>query len=232
MKQFFILTGAIIGITQLGSAATTCNSGSLASFIALGSTGCSIGSSTLTSFQTLPGGILGATAINPANITLTITPGIVGFSAQANATVGPNQIAEALFNYQVSGPSFNMSTITLSNTTETGDGGVTYLQNLCLGGQFSPSGVTGCGGPTRGLAVVNSGSDTANFSSISPIGVTDDFTVDGGLAGTAAGGTFTDQFTVPEPSTILLTGLGLAVAAFGKRRLAGILFSNQNRRVG
>jgi hypothetical protein len=58
------------------------------------------------------------------------------------------------------------------------------------------------------------------------LSVTDDFTADGGTAGTASGGNFTDQFLVqtapvliPEPgATLPLGALLLAAAGALKRR--------------
>lgn len=57
------------------------------------------------------------------------------------------------------------------------------------------------------------------------LSVTDDFTVDGGTAGTAAGGTFTDQFlaqttpsAVPEPTGTLPLGAAVLFAAAMWRR--------------
>lgn len=223
MKKCVFLLGVIAGITPIVSAATMCSPGSLASYIALGNGGCSIGSSTVSMFRVLPG-ISGGTPIDAANVNLTPTvlPNGVSLAAQVTASASANQLFEALFNYSITGMPFQNASIALTNSSATGDGGVTDIQNLCNGGNFGPNGVTGCAGPTRTQVLLNSGTATTSFAvPWTTIGVTDDLTIDGGLAGTATGGTITDTFTVPEPSSIVLVGLGLALAAYQQRRRVG-----------
>ena len=75
------------------------------------------------------------------------------------------------------------------------------------------------------LLLLGDGSDSATFSSIALLSVTDDITLDGGLMGSASGAMTTDAFTatpasaVPEPATYLLAGFGFALAALRKLRL-------------
>ena len=221
MKQYVLLVGAIFGIAQFGSAAPLCATGTLTSYIGLGSTGCMIGNNTVTSF-TLLTGLAGSTPISPMSITVTPfgSASLPELSFQTTATASAGNILDDIFTYQISGAGINMVSAILSGTSMTGDGGATLIKNLCRGGTFDATGVSGCssGMPSTLVALGNS-SDMKSFQPAYSIAVTDDFTLDGGLAGSASGGTFSNQFVVPEPGTMLLAGLGLAIAAFGRRRL-------------
>jgi hypothetical protein len=74
---------------------------------------------------------------------------------------------------------------------------VTDIQNYCAGGTFGPDGVTGCAAVTSALVTLDGiqQTDSASFAGVSLLSITDDFTLDGGLGGSASGGSFTDQFT-------------------------------------
>lgn len=231
MKQKIILAVGILGIVQLVSAAhLTCMSGNLAGYIALGPMGCTIGSIVLSGFQTLPG-ITGSTPISPQNITITPLGGNTnpGIMLQTSITATAGQLFDTRINYRISGNSYTGDTITLANTSSSGNGAVTDIQDYCLGGAFGPNGVTGCTGKAGNLLVLGNGSNQATFPAVSSISVTHEFTLDSGGTGSASGGTVTDQFValaappgtpVPEPATYVLTGLGLALAVFGKARHA------------
>ncbi|HMF75295.1 MAG TPA: hypothetical protein VK604_06495, partial [Bryobacteraceae bacterium] len=136
----------------------------------------------------------------------------------ANVTSSAGSVQESLFTYQLTGGSYIGSTIILSNSFETGDGASTGLQNFCAGGSFGLDGVSGCTGTPGALATVDGAQnqDASLFSAVSFLSVTNDLTFDGGLAGTAAGGTFVNQFTtapasIPEPLPLLLTSVGLTL---------------------
>jgi hypothetical protein len=203
-------------LSALSAAGATCTGGSLASYIALGSGGCTIGTTTIYDFETVSG-TSGATPISTGDVTIgplggTFDPGVI---VSVNTAAGANSLLEAIFTYRLSGPSFTSDSITLSGSSETGDGAVTDVQNYCAGGTFGPDGVTGCTGAPGSLLTLD-GVQHQDATGLGPAGllsITDDFTLDGGLSGSASGGTFTDQFTaVPEPSSYLLTGLGFAFA--------------------
>lgn len=211
MKQFLLLASAMISIVQLcfGSA---CVSGTLASYIALGTGGCSIGTNTLSGFQTLSGAAF-ATPIDPGMITIAPLAGSPGFTATFDATAGAGALAEALFTYRISGGPYGGSSINLTGSFATNDGSVTDVQNFCAGGSFGPDGLSNCTGLPGTLIVLSAGNDQATFPPATFLNVTDDFTLDGGTAGSASGGSITDRFTaVPEPLTFLLTAMGLALA--------------------
>lgn len=231
MKRLLITISTVMAAAGLSSAAT-CGNGTLASYIALGANGCTIGSNTLFGFQTVSG-TAGATTIATSALAITPFGGTTsfGFTAAATQTAGANSLFESIFTYRISGNSYTGSSIALAGSSETGDGAVTDIQNYCAGGTFGPDGVTGCAA-TPGALVTLDGiqqTDLASFAGVSLLSITDDFTLDGGLGGSAAGGSFTDQFTaravsaIPEPFGFSLTGLGLGlVLVFGALLRKGI----------
>jgi hypothetical protein len=231
MKRLLIMISAVVAAAALGSAAP-CGNDSLASYIALGAGGCTIGSNTLFSFQTVSG-TAGATPIATSALAITPFGGTTsfGFTAALTQTAGANVLLESIFTYQISGNSYTGSSIALAGSSETGDGAVTDIQNYCAGGTFGPNGVTGCAGVTGALVTLDGiqQTDSASFGAVSLLSITDDFTLDGGLDGSASGGSFTDQFTarsvsaIPEPFGFWLTGFGLGLAVvLGALRKKGI----------
>jgi len=219
MKRLLIMISTVMAAAGLSFAAP-CGNGSLASYIALGASGCTIGSNTLFGFQTVSG-TAGATAVATSALAIAPFGGTTsfGFTAATTQTAGANSLLESIFTYQISGNSYTGSSIALAGSSETGDGAVTDIQNYCAGGTFGPDGVTGCAA-TPGALVTLDGiqqTDLASFTGVGLLSITDDFTLDGGLGGSAAGGSFTDQFTarsvsaVPEPFGFSLTGLGLGL---------------------
>lgn len=213
MKQLVLLLSGILLLTQL-TAASTCVDGTLASYIALGANGCTLGTNTLSGFHILSGQA-SATPIDPGMISITPLGGVPDpeFTAAFNATASTGMLAEAIFTYRISGNLYSGSSINLAGSLATNDGTVTDVQNFCAGGTFGQDGLSNCTGAPGTLIVVNSGKDQATFPSTAFLNVTDDFTLDGGASGSASGGSITDRFTaVPEPLTFLFTAMGLAVA--------------------
>jgi hypothetical protein len=209
--------------------ADPCVAGSLASYEALGATGCTIGTNLVSSFTTLPG-TTGGTELDPANISISTFGGSSSPQLVFTVSESPSVLEEALFTYKISGNSYTQSEIDLSKASETGDGGVTDVQNLCVDGTFGPDGVTGCNGSASLSQLTLDGalnSSQTPLDALSFLSVTDDFTIDPGTDGTASGGVFTDTFTagtttgttVPEPkSTVFFGVLALALAVALKRR--------------
>lgn len=223
MKQFVLLISAIASFTQLCPAAS-CVSGTLASYIALGPTGCTIGANNLSGFQTL-NGLAGAISVSPADVTIAPTGGSLnpGITVATNASATAGMQLELLFTYRISGNSYTGISINLADSRATGDGAVSDVNDYCAGGMFGPDGVSGCSGTAGSLVLLNTGSDLASFTAVSSLSVTDDLTFDGGTMGSAAGGSITDRFNaVPEPFTFLLTAAGIALA-FGLRLSKRIL---------
>jgi hypothetical protein len=211
-----VFASALLALVKISSAAT-CTGGTLASYLSLGSGGCTIGGDTVSNFKTLSGQN-GASPIAPSAVTVTIGGGSfnpsLSFSTSQSASSG--SLLESIFTYDISGPQFAGTSLALSNSSETVDGAVTDTENYCTGGSFGTDGVSGCTGSPGSLLALD-GIQNMDQSPLGPasfLDVTNDFTVDGGTAGTASGGTFVDSFTVtPEPSCFLLSTLGIAFGA-------------------
>ena len=221
MKQVLLLALTAVAASQLGVAAS-CSSGSLATYVALGSTGCTIGGDTLTNFKILTG-FSGGTPIAPGSVTLaptgsTFAPGLTISTSQSASAGMP---LEAIFTYDISGPPYNSIAAVLSGAAETADGGVTGIVNFCEGGMFGSDGVDGCMSANGSLVTLDGvqNMDSSSFSKVSSLAVTDDLTIDPGLSGTASGATLTNSFTaVPEPLTSTLAILGFALVGALKTR--------------
>jgi hypothetical protein len=216
MKKFYLVGTGLFLLVQLSSA-TTCTSGSLSSYISLGSAGCSIGSDTLSNFAILPG-ITGVTELGGGSVQISVSGGSFtpSLTFSTNQTVSAGEVLESIFTYDISGASFTSSAISLSGASETVDGGVTEIENYCAGGTFGPDGVSGCSG-TGGTLLNLDGVQNTDQSTLGPVTslqITNDFTLNSGTAGTASGGVFTNSFTsvttTPEPASLLCAGLGLA----------------------
>jgi hypothetical protein len=232
MRLAAAVCALVTGFASLARGGPICVAGTLASYVALGTQGCSIGSSLLSGFETLPGSN-GSLPISPVaiNITPVMGAGDVGltFNLAANAVGG--SILEALISYRISGGSYTVGSISAGGTSTSGNGAVTDIQNFCRGGTFGPDGVTGCStGQAGSLLLLGDGSVSTSFAAATSLSVTDDITFDSGGSGTgnrAAGGVFTDRFTsapasVPEPRTLTLLIAGAFSCAF-------IRFRNRRR---
>jgi hypothetical protein len=220
----FLASSLLIGLGPC-AAAPACSSGTLATYISLGPGGCAIGSNTLYDFQTV-GGTAGATEIPTLDVTIIPLGGNFnpGFTASVSQSADANKELETIFTYRISGNSYVGDSITLGGSSETGDGAVTDVQNFCAGGTFGADGLTGCTGSPGSLLTLNGtqNNDSTALGPASLLSVTDDFTLDGGLAGSASGGNFTDRFSaVPEPLSYWLTVLGLALALGIKLKSGG-----------
>ncbi len=210
MKNLIVLLGTVLSLAQIGHGATLCVPGTLASYVALGSGGCMIGVDTVGSFTKLSGQN-GVSQIDPTTVTVTPSGTSTAPTLRFDVNVSSALAFESIFTYRISGASFTSSRITSSNSTLTGNGSATDIQNLCGGGTFGANGVAGCTGISLGPIVVSSpDTDSTSFVGVSFLSVTDDFTIDGG----PASGRFVDSFTanvvssVPEPGTIFITSLG------------------------
>jgi len=220
IAKIAIFAAMTAGFTQLSLGASACTDNSLDSYLALGPGGCTIGANTLSGFQVLAG-TTGASEISPVDITVLPfqTSSSIGLSATTTVGSAAGSVQEFLFSFQLSGASYIGSAVTLANSFEMGDGAVTGLQNFCVGGPFGPDGVSGCMGMSGALATVDGAQnqDSAAFAATSLLTVSDDVTFDGGLMGLATGGTFVNEFTtgtsaIPEPTTFVLAGFGVALA--------------------
>ena len=205
--------------------AEPCAAGSLASYVSLGAAGCTIGTNVVSSFTVYSSGTFGATELPPSAVSIQPSGGTTNPELAFTVNEQTPPFLETFFTYQISGNPYTQSQINLSNSSETVDGAVTDIQNICEDGHFGPDGVTGCPGVSDSLLTWDGVQNTDSTTLLTPsfLDVTDDFTLDPGTAGSASGGVFTDQFTasttVPEPKmTVLLGALALALAATCKRR--------------
>jgi len=185
MKRLAFLVASLISAGRLGSAATACTNGTLADYIAL-STGCTIAGNTLSNFAVVSGST-GGTAIAPSAILL--SPGGGSFDpslkTSVSVTASAGNTLEATFTFTISGHPYTASSIVLSNSSESGDGAVTGLQDFCGGAAFGSDG--SCSGTLGSLATLDGvqSNDAATFSPVTLLGVTNDLTVDGGSTGSA-----------------------------------------------
>jgi hypothetical protein len=223
MRRLFYVTAGVL-LSAFCAAASPCTNGTLADYIALGSGGCTIGADTISNFQ-VASGITGATAISPSDISISGSSSGLNLSLtiSVDQTAGANTQLEALFSYQISGGSFIGDSSTLSGASETGDGAVTDIENICAGGTFAPGMPTGCTDFAASLTTLDGvqNLNATDFPAHTFFDVFTDLTLDGGLSGSASGATVTDTYSgVPEPFTSSLTGLGLALGIGAKLRLS------------
>jgi uncharacterized protein (TIGR03437 family) len=165
--------------------------------MALGAGGCTIGSNVLANF-TQASSLNGTTNIPPAGLNIfpaggSSNPGIIVTGTIAAAS---GQVFSTLLNYTITGGPYTSDTITLSNTTATGNGAVTDIQNFCVNGNFqAPTYVAQCAAGQSGspLFVLGNGEATATLSATS-LGITHNLVIDSGITGTASGAVIVDQF--------------------------------------
>ncbi len=226
MKRFlFAVTLAVAaGSTQ----AAPCVNGTIADYIALGASGCSIGNNNVGDFSATSL-LTGATPIAAGDINVTAVSGGFGFgldftlAAGAPPSAGPARLLDILLGYRVGGGSLIGASVALAGSAATVDGAVTAITNVCADGLFS--GFFNCGGASAGLVAVTTESFAMPFdSALLPISsffdVFTEITLDGGLNGGATlTGPVSNRFAVPEPATsalaiVALLGLGIT----GRRR--------------
>jgi hypothetical protein len=208
----FVLSGR-------AQAAPLCGADSLTNYLSLGS--CSIGGATFSNFSLVTPLPTGANAV-PTNSVIVLpfnTTTSVGFQFLFDVTSTSFQLNELLFGYLASAAGFTDATISIPGATATGDGGVTAVQDLCIGGAFTPGSLSGCSAAQNAnIAFAIDGdqslSETLSFASVPLLGIVNDIAVDGGLNGNAAlAGGFTNSFTVtspvPEPATVSLVAAGI-----------------------
>lgn len=228
-----MIATAFLGFAPF-AVASPCLPGTLADYISLAA-GCEIGSTLFAGFYVAPGQAA-ATPIDPGLVQVMPTgsaadPGLT-FVLDLDALGG--EFFESFFHYQVlaaAGVELTGASLALDGSSAAGDGVAIAVQDLCLDGTFAMFEPVGCTGTPLALLAVAleefSSNDSALFAGVSFIDVFVDLSVDGGLTGLAVLGSGTAQYattamgTVPEPSTLALVLLALAVAAC-TRRDAGI----------
>ena len=229
-KVFFALLLAVQSLIGTQALAGPCTSATFTDYRDLGSTGCSIGNLTFSNFSLLTEPF-GATPFG----TITLNPVSMGaqagfrFVTQPNAAAGTS-LYENLISYRVTGISaaITAAAIDLVSALVAGDGSVTNVQNLCLGGLFAnPNGVSGCTGVSKDQTVIAidgfvDAAESLAFTGVTALAVVTDIALDaaGGqvsLASTSNLFTSIGVRAVPEPAPLMLVGVGF-VALMARRR--------------
>lgn len=223
MKRALCLVALCFVVTRFSHAAS-CASGSLATYISLGSAGCTIGGNTYFNFQDLAGSF-GATQLDPSAVNITPSGGNYNpaITAVVNVSATAPNAYETMFTYSVTGLTYVSETMTLSGSSETGDGDVTDTINYCEGGPFGPDGVDGCAGITGGTNLIDGAINRDMFTFDPPyfLSLTYDLVIDGGTAGTAMGATINDSLSAtPEPAPVCLAAVGLFLVVTLKPRFS------------
>jgi len=221
VSRYSLLTVAFVLLMSSRSFAAPCVPDTLANYLSVGS--CSIDSLAFGNFNLVTPLPTGATAIPTGAISVTpfsSSSGVgflFGFDVAADATF----LRELLFGYQVSGAGLNGATLDMAGATAFDDGVVTGVQDVCIGGVFSP-GLAGCSGVRNSNIVFAIDGDqllssSLLFASASFLDIVNDIAIDGGLTGSASlTCNVTNRFAVaaaavPEPTTGLLVASGLGL---------------------
>jgi hypothetical protein len=206
--------------------AAPCAPGTLASYVALGAGGCTVGFASFEAFGVLAVPF-GATPIAPEDVFVTPVapdPSRARLEFQLDAEASAGELLEILIGYTVSAPLLVAhARLALEGTSVTQDGVVTAVEDLCLAGSFDPGGPTGCTGFPLVMIAFDIGVDqdlleTLAFAPVGSLAVVKDIAVDGGLTGAAALVAASNEFVAPEPAAALLVAAGLLGLARRRRR--------------
>lgn len=224
MKKTLLLI-AVLVVGSVASFAADCTTGTLAYFIGLGSTGCTIGDKTFYNFTFTGTAGGGATALTSADVTVNpLTSGDLGVLFNFALGAGPGQTNDVFVSFDVavsSGPALIKDASLVQTGSIAGTGFGTIGENVC------PTDTTSqCTGTVSHLDTFDANglvqlSDNTVFSPTGTIHATKDAFVTGGTAGLASISGMEDRFsqTIPEPASLSLMGAALlGLAAMIRRK--------------
>lgn len=212
-------------------AAPTCNAGTAASYVSLGSDGCQLGNLLFNNFVYTPTANPATLAIPGAAVAIIPIPASFdegfGFQiASGFAATAPGSFVDSVLQFTVStrDGSAGLTGLSLNtNGTSTGTGLASVSENFCVGGTSTVNCAT-----LRNISVQSVGgiglNNSAILGGVARLAVSKDIIVSAGNSGTATTSLVDNQFsnnnTVPEPATFALIGLGLGGIALARRRRA------------
>jgi len=161
MRKLLLAGAALLQFAVIAPAvAAPCTMQTLASYILLGATGCTVDGVDFGDFSEVML-LSGATQIDSTAVTLTPLSDATGtgfsISSAAPIVAGAGELFELYFGFNATsapGRAFTSNTITLdASAIATGDGAITIVEDKCLNGMFtSPS--SGCSPPTSAVTQI------------------------------------------------------------------------------
>jgi hypothetical protein len=217
MNRFYVIVLASLVLASSAFATTTtCPTGPLSLYL-VSSFSCTTNALTFNQWTYSPSAGGGATAVDASGITVTpqTTPGLEGFQFQAGWSVSNvaqdvavRAFQDSLIQFTASGPSIlDLELFFNGSVTGTGTSGVT--ENYCLN-----HALIGCPAGSGGQIKVTNPppgfNDHVFFASASSVSVSKDILVDTGTGhGTAMISQVVNNFSTPEPLSLVLLGSGL-----------------------
>lgn len=219
MKVLVSLVSLMLASTAMATT-TSCQTGSLASYLASGFS-CQSGGLIFTDFDYHgTGSDASSIAVKP----LTASDD-EGFQFQggwnARSVNGASTSEDSRITYTVEHPGGLIDTLSLAfGSSVTGTGVSTVQERFCLGASIMMS----CPSAEQGsIVLTNPGATFSNrafFAGVGTISVTKEINVTSGVSGTASIANVTDTFSSPEPLSFVLLGTGLLGIGLMRRRLS------------
>jgi hypothetical protein len=191
-----ILSGVLALLAAVRTIAAPATPGTLTDYIALGSSGATIGSTLFSNF-TLLSLQTGATQIPASNVSVTPlnTPGNPGLIFTLNQIASAGEFLELRLSYDVIDTAITGAAVSIEGATTTNDGAVTS-QIIPGGTSLDPPALIAFS--TLGISEPSA---NGSFSPVALVTMESDIVVDGGLEGEASLLSTTNSFVVPEPSS-------------------------------